>query len=97
MIRKKKAAKKKASAAPKQALQSIYYRACSGAPQDLYKVDAIELVKAAGGGLDLSEVPPGYVFKWDREKAGWVKAVLPEVGHEAHCVRHTKNAARIGV
>jgi len=104
---KKKGKKKAAAPAPQPVANpeppppppttDIYYRACSGAPPALYRVSTMKPVKAAGGGLDLTDVPPGKVTRWDRQKDAWVPSRLPPVGADSHCVRHTKNKAGTGV
>lgn len=80
-------------------MDPIYYRSCDGEPR-LYRVTPTSVVSAAGGGLDLSVVPPGDVDVWNAEKGAWEPATLPplapRVGSAAGCVRHTKNKARVG-
>ncbi len=101
MAARKKAAKKgsawrRAAPQPKPVLEKFYYRGCCGTPPMLYKVEATAVVKAPGGGYDLTDVPPGDVFVWARDTETWVPASLPPVGAESNCVRHTKNAANVG-
>ena len=58
-------------------------------PRRLFRVQATKVVKAKGGGLDLSTVPPGDVAEWVGGE--WKPAELPADA------RHTKNVAGIGV
>ena len=85
MAAKKKA---KAKAKPKGQKATLYFREPE-APENLYRLETAQAVAAPGGGLDLSEIPPGKVTAWDG--AQWVDAELP-VG-----VKHTKNTAGVGV
>ena len=93
MVAKKKATAKATTIPTAGPVDTIYYRSCDGRPT-LYRVEATSVVAAAGGGMDLTEVPPGDVSRWTGES--WEPAKLPPVGTTEGCVRHTKNKARTG-
>lgn len=85
MAIRKKAAKKKAAAGRSA---TLYFRDPKR-PGMLWRLVTTQAKPAAGGGLDLTELPPGEKSMWDGEK--WIESDLPE--HP----KHTKNKAGIGV
>jgi len=98
-LKKKAAAKKKAAPKPREpeVVASVFYRSPDG--RDLYRVEATKITLAGPNqpqdGWDLTDVPPGAVGKWNGSV--WAPATLPPVGKGEGAVRHTTNAARVGV